>query len=89
MPMGTDKNKMKHCPHKERGPEDHRPPRLRMEERSFRFELTSRGRAIQHYRPLDSVSLGHFFLRLRLHMNTSTGCYAQWRFVSVPLWTLT
>jgi hypothetical protein len=42
MPMGTDKNKTKQCPYKERGPEDHTPPRLRTGERSFRFEQISR-----------------------------------------------
>jgi hypothetical protein len=89
MPMETDKNKTKHRPYKERDPEDHRPPRLRMEERSFRFELTSCCRAIQNYRTLDSISPGHFFLRLRLHLNTPTRCYPHRRFVSVPLCTLT
>jgi len=64
MPMETDKNKTKHCPYKERDPEDHRPPRLRTEERSFRLELTSRCRTIQNDGPLDSVSSSHFFLRL-------------------------
>jgi len=71
MPMRTDKNKTKQCPYEERGPEEHTPPRLHTEERSFRFE-TSRCRAIQNYRPLDSISLDHFFLRLRSHVNTST-----------------
>jgi len=42
MPMGTDKNKTKQCPHKERGAEDHTPPRLRTEEGSLRFEQISR-----------------------------------------------
>jgi hypothetical protein len=32
MQMGTDKNKTKQSPQKERGPEDHTPPRLRREE---------------------------------------------------------
>jgi len=89
MPMETDKNKTKHCPHKERDPEDHHPPRLRTEERSFRLELTSRCRAIQNYRTFDSVSPGDFFLRLRLHLNTSRRCYPHRRFVSVLLCTLT
>jgi hypothetical protein len=64
MSMQTDENKTKHCPYKERDPEDHRPPRLPTEERSFRLELTSRCGAIQNDRPLDSVTSGHFFLRL-------------------------
>lgn len=80
MPMGTDKNKTKRCPYKERDPENHSPPRFRTEERSFLFELTSRCRAIQNYRPLDSISPGHFFLPLRLHVNTSTRCYPRRRF---------
>jgi hypothetical protein len=89
MPMETDKNKTKHCPYKERDPENHRPPRLRTDERSFRLELTSRCRAIQNNRTLDSVSPGHFFLPLRLHVNSSRTCYPHRRFVSVPLCTLT
>jgi hypothetical protein len=88
MPMETDKNKTKHSPYKERDPEDHGPPRLRTEERSFRFELTSRCRAIQNYRPVDSISPGHFFLHLGLHLNTSRRGYTQRRPVSVPLCTL-
>ncbi len=68
MPMGTNKNKTKQCPYEERGAEDHTPPGLRTEGRSFRFEQTSRCRAIQNYRPLDSISSGHFLLRLRLHV---------------------
>jgi|GraSoiStandDraft_53_1057289.scaffolds.fasta_scaffold1554685_2 hypothetical protein len=74
MPMGTDKNKTEQCPYKERGPEDHTPPQLRTEERSLRFEQTSLCRAIQNYRPVDSIHSGQFFLRLRLHVSTTTGC---------------
>jgi hypothetical protein len=74
MPMRTDKNKTKQCPQKERRAKDHIPPRLRTVERLFGFELTSRCRAIQNDRPLDSIGSGHSFLRLRLHVNTSTGC---------------
>jgi hypothetical protein len=70
MQMGADKNKTKQCPKKERGPQDHTPPRLRREEESFRIEQTFRSRAIQNYRPLDSIYSGHFFLRLRLHVST-------------------
>ncbi len=71
MPMGTDKNKTKQCPQKERGPEDHTPPRLRTEERSFHYGQTSCGcQAIQNYRPLNSICPGHLFLRLRLHVST-------------------
>jgi hypothetical protein len=73
MPMGTDKNKTKQCPYKERGPEDHTPPQLRTEERSFRFEQTFRCWPIQNYRPVDSIRSSHFFLRLRLHVSTTTG----------------
>jgi len=74
MPMKTDKNKTKQCPQKERDPEDHVPPRLRTEERPLGFELTSRCGAIQDDRPFDSDCSGRFFLRLRLHVNTSTEC---------------
>jgi hypothetical protein len=73
MPMGTEKNKTKQCPQKqERDTEDHTPPRLRTKERPVRFEQTSRFRAIQNYRPVDSICSGHFFLRLRLHVSAST-----------------
>jgi hypothetical protein len=72
--MKTDKNKTKQCPQKERDREDHIPPRLCTEVRPLGFELTTRCRAIQDYRPLDSVCSGHLFLRLRLHMNTTAGC---------------
>lgn len=71
MPMKTDKNKTKQCPQKERNSENHIPPRLATDERPLCIELTSRCRAIQNDRPLDSVCSGHFFLRLRLHVNTS------------------
>jgi hypothetical protein len=75
MQMGTDKNKTKQRPEKEEwGPEDYAPPRLRTEERSFRFEQASRCRATQNYRPLDSICSGYFFLRLRLHVSASIGC---------------
>ena len=67
MPVGTDKNKTKQCPQKEHGPEDHAPPRLRTRERSFLFEQTYCCRAIQNYRPLDSICAGHLFQRQRLH----------------------
>jgi len=74
MPVGTEKNKTKQCPQKERGSEDHTPPRLRTEERSFHCGQTARGcQAIQNYRPLDSICSGHFFLQLRLHVNTFDG----------------
>ena len=74
MPMGTDKNKTKQRPDEQGDPQDPTPPRLPAEGGSFRFEQASRCRAIQNYRPLDSISPGHFFLRLRLHVNTSTRC---------------
>ena len=35
MPMGTDKNKTKQRPYKQRDPADHTPPRLRTEEREM------------------------------------------------------
>ena len=72
MPMETDKNKAKKCPQEERRPEDHIPPRLHTVGRPFRFALTSRCRAIQDDRSLDSICSGHFFLRLRLHATAST-----------------
>ena len=68
MQMGTDKNKTKQSPQKERGPEDHTPPRLRREERSFRHKRTSRWRAIHNYRPLDSIYSGHFFFSVEVVM---------------------
>ena len=74
MPMTTNKNKTKQCPQEGRDPPDHTPPRFRTGEQSFRFQLASRRRAIQKYSPLDSVYLGHFFPRLRLHVSASTGC---------------
>ena len=46
---------------------------LRREERSVRFEQSSRCRAIQNYRSFDSICLGHSFLRLRLHVIALTG----------------
>jgi hypothetical protein len=73
MPVRADKNKTKQRPYKERDAEDHTPPRLPREERTFRFEQISRCRAIQNYRPLDSIPTGYFFLGLRLHVNTSSG----------------
>jgi hypothetical protein len=74
MPMATDKNKAKQCPQKERGPQDHTPPRLRTAQRCFRFELVSRCWTIQNDSPLDSRCYCHFFLRLRLYGSTSRGC---------------
>jgi hypothetical protein len=74
MPMMTDENETKQCPQKERDREDHIPPRLCTGERRLGFELTSCCRAIKDDRPLDSVCSGHFFLRLRLHVNTTAGC---------------
>jgi hypothetical protein len=75
MPMETEKNKTKQCPQKqERDAEDHTPPRLCTEERSFRLEQISRRWPIQNYRPVDSIRLSQFFLRLRLHVSTTTAC---------------
>ena len=74
MPVGTDKNKTQQRAQKERGPEDQNPPRLRTEERSLRLEEISSWRAIQNYRPLDSICPSHFFLRLRLHVSISRKC---------------
>jgi len=71
--MATDKDKTKQCPEKEGCPEGRTPPWLRTGERSFRFGHTSRCRAIQDYGPLDSICWGHFFLRLRLHVSTTSG----------------
>lgn len=62
MPMATDKNKTKQCPEKERGPQDHTPPRFCTAQRCFRFELASRCRRVQHDGPFDSICSGHFFL---------------------------
>jgi hypothetical protein len=70
MQMGTDINKTKQCPEKERGFEHLIPPRLHTERRVFRFRQISRRRAIENYRPFDSISLGHFSLQLRLHVST-------------------
>jgi hypothetical protein len=74
MPVGAEKNKTKQCPYKQRGAEDHTPPGLGTQERSFRFEQISRSFPIQNYRPVDSIRLRQFFLRLRLHVSTRTGC---------------
>jgi len=74
MPMGTYKDKTQQCPYKERYPQDHIPPRFRSGKRSFRSELAFRCRTIQNYRPVDSVRAGHFFLLLRLHGSTTSGC---------------
>jgi hypothetical protein len=75
MLMATDKNKPKQCPQKERSPQHHTPPRLHTAQRSFRFELVSRCRTIQHDSPFDSLCSGHFFLlRLHLHGSASTPC---------------
>ena len=71
MSMGTDKNKTKQSPQKEHGPEDHTPPRLRTEGRSFRREQTSRCRGIQTQDPSIDM-LGPLFFRLRFsceHLN--------------------
>jgi hypothetical protein len=74
MPVGAEKNKTKQCPYKQRGAEDHTPPRLGTEERPFRFEQISRSFPIQNYRPVDPIRLSQLFLRLRLHVSTRTGC---------------
>ena len=74
MPVGAEKNETKQCPYKQRGAEDHTPPRLGTEERSFRFEPISRSIPIQNYRPVDSICSSQFFLRLRLHASTGTEC---------------
>ncbi len=74
MPMATHKSKTNQCPQIERGPYDRAPPWFRARERSFRFEHASRCRAIQNDSPLDSICSGRFFLPLRLHVSTTTGC---------------
>jgi hypothetical protein len=70
MPVGAEKNKTKQCPYQERGAEDHTPPRLGTEERSFRFEEISRSFPIQNYGPVDSIRLSRFSLRMRSHVST-------------------
>jgi hypothetical protein len=74
MPVGAEKNETKQCPYKQGSAEDHTPPRLGTQERSFRFEQISRFFPIQDYRPVDSIRLSQFFLRLRLHVSTRTRC---------------
>jgi hypothetical protein len=74
MPVGAEKNETKQCPYKQWSAEDHTPPRLGTEERSFRFEQISRFFSIQNYGPVDSIRLSQFFLRLRLHVSTRTRC---------------
>jgi hypothetical protein len=74
MPVRAEKNQTKQCPYKQRSAEDHTPPRLGAEERSFRFEKISRSFPIQNDRPVDPIRLNQFFLRLRLHVSTRTGC---------------